>query len=55
MNMHSNEHASNSAVHQETAFLQAAGWKDTSPDHFGSIVRGMDNCQVQSALGKEKK
>jgi len=53
-NMHSNEQASSSAVHQETAFLQAAGWKDTSSDHFGSIVRGLDNCQPQSALGKEK-
>jgi hypothetical protein len=52
-NIHSNEQASGSAVHQETAFLQAAGWKDTSSDHFGSIVRDLDNCQPQG-LGKEK-
>ncbi|HVO79156.1 MAG TPA: hypothetical protein VMT28_00415 [Terriglobales bacterium] len=43
-----------SAVRQETAFLQAAGWKDTSSDHFASIVRAMDDCQPQSVVGKEK-
>jgi hypothetical protein len=53
-NVQSNERASGSAPHQETAFLQAAGWKDTSSDHFGSIVRELDNCQPQGTAGKEK-
>lgn len=52
--MHSDGQASGSAVQQETAFLQTAGWKDTSPDHFASIVRGMDDCQTQGVAGKEK-
>lgn len=43
-----------SSVQQETAFLQAAGWKDTSSDHFASIVRAMDDCQPQGVVGKEK-
>lgn len=38
-----------SAVQQETAFLQTAGWSDTSPDHFANIVRDLDGCQAQSA------
>ena len=53
--MQSNEQASGSATHQETAFLQAAGWKDTSSDHFGSIVRELDNCQPLGAAGKDKR
>lgn len=43
-----------SAVQQETAFLQTAGWSDTSPDHFASIVRDLDGCQAQDAPKKEK-
>lgn len=53
-NTQSDERASGSATHQETAFLQAAGWKDISSDHFGSIVRELDNCQPQGAAGKDK-
>jgi hypothetical protein len=52
--MHSDEQASGSAAQQETALLQAAGWKDTSSDHLGSIVRDSDNCQPQGAVRKEK-
>lgn len=54
VSVHSNEQTSGSVVHQETAFLQAAGWKDTSSDHFGNVVRELDNCQPQGAVGKEK-
>ncbi len=53
-NTHSDEQASGSVVQQETAFLQAAGWKDTSSDHFASIVRTLDDCQPQGAVPKEK-
>ena len=53
-NMHSDEQASGSAVQQETAFLQAAGWKDTSSDHFASIVRRLDDCQPQGVVPKGK-
>jgi hypothetical protein len=52
--MHSDEQASGYALHQETAFLQASGWKDTSSDHFASIVRSLDNCQPQRVIPKEK-
>jgi hypothetical protein len=53
-NMQSNEQAASSAKLRETAFLQAAGWKDASSDHFGSIVRELDNCPQRGAAGKEK-
>jgi hypothetical protein len=42
-----------SAAQQETAFLEMAGWSDTSPDHFANIVRDLDGCQAQNAP-KEK-
>lgn len=53
-NMHSDVQASGSSIQQETAFLQAAGWKDTSSDHFASIVRALDDCQPQGVVPKEK-
>src|SRR5947207_15183449 len=43
-----------SAVQQETAFLQRAGWSDTSSDHFANIVRDLDGCQPHSVAPKEK-
>lgn len=48
-NVRSDEQASGSFVQQETAFLQAAGWKDTSPDQFANTVRDLDGCQSQTA------
>jgi hypothetical protein len=54
-NMHSDERASASALHQEAVFLQQAGWKETSSDRFGSIIRASDGCQLDAVGGKEKK
>jgi hypothetical protein len=52
--MRSDKHASGYATQQEMTFLQAAGWKDTSPDRFASIVRELDDCQAQGIGPKEK-
>ncbi len=43
-NLHSDKQAFASAVESEKAFLQAAGWKDTSHDHLASVVLEWDGC-----------
>jgi hypothetical protein len=47
--------AFDSAVAQEKAFLQAAGWKDTSHDHLASVIRELDGCSAHGAAAEEKK
>jgi hypothetical protein len=47
--------AFDSAVMQEKAFLQAAGWKDTSHDHLASVIRDLDRCSAHGAATEEKK
>ena len=51
----SDKQAFNSAVEQETAFLQSAGWNDTSHDHLASVVRDLDGCVARDATAEEKK
>ena len=51
----SDKQAFGSAVEQEKAFLQAAGWKDTSHDHLASVVRDLDGCSGRDAAAEEKK
>lgn len=51
----SDKQAFGSAVEQEKAFLQAAGWKDTSHDHLASVVRDWDGCSAHDAAAEEKK
>jgi hypothetical protein len=53
--MHSEKDASDYAIQQGMMFLQAAGWKDTSPDRLATIVRESDDCQPQGGMPKEKK
>jgi hypothetical protein len=53
-NMHSDQQAFGSSIQQETAFLQAAGWKDTSSGHFARIVRALDDCPLKGIVPKEK-
>jgi hypothetical protein len=52
---HSDNQAFNAAVEQERAFLQSAGWKDTSHDHLASVVRDLDRCSARNATAQEKK
>jgi hypothetical protein len=50
----SDKQAFNSAVEQEKAFLQAAGWKDTSHDHLARVVRELDGCSEPNTAAQEK-
>lgn len=45
--LHSDRQAFASAVEDEKAFLQAAGWKDTSHDHLSTVMRDWDGCSSQ--------
>jgi hypothetical protein len=47
--------AFDSAIRQEKTFLQAAGWNDTSHDHFTAVVRDLDGCASQNVLPQERK
>jgi hypothetical protein len=42
--MGSDKQASGYAIQQGMMFLQAAGWKDPSPDRLATIVRESDDC-----------
>lgn len=53
--MRSEKEASVYAIQQGMMFLQAAGWKDASPDRLATIVRESDGCQQQGGMPKEKK
>jgi hypothetical protein len=52
---HGDTQAFATAVGQEKSFLQAAGWKDTSPDHLASIVHEMDGCTTARTVSKGEK
>lgn len=52
---HGDTQALATAAGQEKLFLQAAGWKDTSPDHLASIVQDMDGCTTADTVSKGEK
>jgi hypothetical protein len=54
-NLHNDKQAFDSAVEQEKAFLQAAGWTDTSHDHFASVIRDLDGCPSGDVVGEKGK
>ena len=53
--MRSDKQASGDAIQQGMIFLQAAGWKDATPDRLATMVRESDDCQSQNGMPKEKK
>ncbi len=49
------EKQASDAIQQGMTFLQAAGWKDASPDRLATVVREFNGCQQQDGMPKEKK
>jgi len=43
-----------SLIEQETAYLRAAGWKDTSHAHLVTIIQNSDGCTFRGTTSQER-